>query len=57
MRIPAADKELEFELIVCFLLVFIVSVGGSFVYGIILSCLRMNIYSKFNKKEINSIFL
>ena len=54
MRIPAADKELEFELNVCLLLVFIVSVGGSFVYGIILSCLRIDTYSKLNKQEIKS---
>ena len=54
MRIPAADKELEFELNVCLLLVLIVSVEGSFVYGIILSFLRIDTYSKLNKQEIKS---
>ena len=58
MRISAADKESESRLNVCLLLVLIVSVEGSFVYGIILSCLRIDIYSKVNKQEIKSyIFL
>ena len=58
MRIPAADKELEFGLNVCLLLVFIVSEERSLIYSIILSCLRIDTYSKLNKQEIKSyIFL
>ena len=58
MRISAADKESESRLNVCLLLVFIVSEEGSIVHGIILSCLRIDAYSKLNKQEIKSyIFL
>ena len=58
MRILTADKELEIELIVCLLLVFIVSEERSLIYSIILSCLGINEYSELNKQEIKSyIFL